>query len=71
MCAELDVADLRVLKANLIQTFKLTLCYCNLMKTTHLIYANPGVFLLLCDLKRFQIITGNKDHSAIIRTEIN
>jgi len=30
-----------------------------------------GVFPLLCDLKRFQIITGNKDHSAIIRTKIN
>jgi len=29
------------------------------------------VILLLCDLKRFQITTGNKDHSAIIRKEIN
>jgi len=70
VCAELDDADLRILSYfNL--TFKLTLCYCNLMKTTHLIYANPGVFSSLCDLKRFQTITGNKDHSAIIRTEIN
>ena len=29
------------------------------------------VILLLCDLKIFQITTVNKDHSAIIRKEIN
>ena len=29
------------------------------------------ITLLLCDLKRFQITTGNKDHSAIIRKEFN
>jgi len=27
--------------------------------------------LLLCDPQRFQITTGNKDHSVIIRKEIN
>ena len=30
-----------------------------------------GVIFILCDLKRFQTITGNKDHSAIIRKEFN
>ena len=30
-----------------------------------------GVIFLLCDLKRFQKITGNKDYSAIIRKEFD
>ena len=71
VCAELDVADLRILKANLIQTFKLTLCYCNLMNSKSKSMLTRDVILLLCDLKRFQITTGNTDHSPIIRKEIN
>ena len=46
------------------------LLYSNKQKTSKSILT-PGVILLLCDLKRFQITTGNKDHSAIMRKEFN
>ncbi len=46
------------------------LLYSNKQKTSKSILTR-GVILLLCDLKRFQIKTGHKDHSAIIRKEFN